>query len=139
MHEISVAQSLIDVVLEQLGEEGVAGTPVTLVRVRVGALSGVVPAALASAFGPAAAGTAVEAARLHIDLVPVAIWCDACGNDRELPEAGRLRCPICGARAARVVRGRELEVVSVELGQGRSGVLDATADSRGPDPDTQEK
>lgn len=126
MHEISVAHSLVGVVLEQLGEEGLADARVTVVNVRVGALSGVVPEALTSAFGPAIDGTALAGARLHIDVVPVAIWCDPCASECELSGAGRLICPACGSRAARVVRGRELEVtsvevVSVEVGHGESG------------------
>ncbi|MDB5302897.1 MAG: hydrogenase nickel incorporation protein hypA [Phycisphaerales bacterium] len=117
MHEVSIAQSLIDVVLDQLRGERATNEQVTLVRVRIGVFSGVVPAALVSAFGPASEGTALEAARLQIDVVPLAVWCDACGGEQELPTAGPLHCPKCGTRAAHVVRGRELEVVSVELGR----------------------
>jgi hydrogenase nickel incorporation protein HypA/HybF len=121
VHEVSIAQSLIDVVLDQLRNQCADDEQITLVRVRVGVFSGVAPAALMSVFGSTSEGTALSTARLQIEVVPLAIWCDSCGVEREIPSAGRLHCPECGHRAAHIVRGRELEVVSVELGHRPSG------------------
>ena len=120
MHELSVATSLVDVVMAHLIESG--GERVTRVVVDIGDLSGVVPAALRSAF-VVARGTepAMRAAKLELRAVAVTIACDACG---ERPASGPndLRCSECGTPSMRVIRGRELDVVGIE-------VSDAAADA----------
>lgn len=114
MHELSVSQSLIEIVAAQLVDEP-ADARVSVVRVRIGAFAGVVPAALRSSFPIAAAGTRLDGARLEIAEVPLVVWCPRCGGERRLPGAQRLRCPDCGARTPDVRSGRELDVSSVEL------------------------
>jgi hydrogenase nickel incorporation protein HypA/HybF len=57
---------------------------------------------------------ALAAAELEIELVPVAAYCPGCAAERAVsfPE---LRCPDCGIPTPEVVRGRELEVVALEI------------------------
>ena len=90
---------------------------VSTIAVRVGALSGVVPEALRSAFDSAAAGTMLSDAVLRIERVDVAVWCESCDAERAPTPVGsiRLRCPECGAPTPKVLRGRELELAWVEL------------------------
>lgn len=114
MHELSVAQSLVELVTAQLEDEP-ANVGVAVVRVRIGALSGVVPAALRSSFPQAAAGTRLDGARLDIDEVPLVVWCNACRREQALDGPQRLRCPQCGQRTPDVRSGRELDVSNVEL------------------------
>ncbi len=66
MHELSIAMSLVDAVCEQLPQLG-TDIEVRAVRVRVGALSGVVPEALSFAFDVATEATAIAGARLDIE------------------------------------------------------------------------
>lgn len=119
MHELSVAQAIV----ESLGRHpAVAGDGrVAVVTVRVGALSGVVPAALAFAWGPATAGTFAAGSRLEIEEVGLAAWCDECAAEREIPTFPypRLACPECGAPTPEVRRGRELEILSMEIEEER--------------------
>ena len=61
MHELAIAESVVSKVLER------AGGRVTVVRLRVGCLSGVVPDALMFCFELAAAGTTLEGAALEIE------------------------------------------------------------------------
>ena len=114
MHELSIARDLIALVLESLGDSAEA-VRVESVAVRVGALSGVFPEALRSAFAPAALGTAAQGARLDVEHVGVVAWCDACRREVSLPGPQRLRCPFCAAPTPRVVHGRELELSTVTL------------------------
>ena len=113
MHELSVAQSLVELASEHVAADGNGGV-VIRVRIRIGAMSGVVPAALLSALPAAAAGTVLGKAAFDIEEVPVTIWCDACAAERSI-EGQRLRCIACGQRAARLVTGRELEIASLEI------------------------
>lgn len=114
MHELSVALSLVDVVVERLVESG--ATRVRRVVVEVGDLSGVVPAALQSAFRVASdAEAAVRGARLELVAVAVVLHCDKCSADRPAVGAAALRCADCGTPSMNVVRGRELEVITIEV------------------------
>src|SRR4051812_28889213 len=94
MHEVSIAQSLVDLVAEQ-----VAPTPqvmVRAVRVRIGALSGVVPEALQSAWAVAARRTVAAGAALRIEPQAVTLWCEACAAERPAWGVQSLRCATCG-------------------------------------------
>ena len=113
MHELSIAQSLVDLVVEQ-----VATTPdvrVSCVRVRIGELSGVIPQALRSAWPLASRKTPVAGASLLIDEQPILLWCPRCA--REAPARGvqSLRCAACGTPSNDVRRGRDMELVSLEV------------------------
>lgn len=114
MHELSIATRIVESVLEAVEAEQAA--VVRAVRVRVGAWSSVVPAALTFAWDAATRGTRLDGAALEIDHVPAAAWCDACRAERELPgDVMKLRCPVCGGPTPRLVRGRELDILSLEL------------------------
>src|SRR4051812_29420994 len=107
MHELSIALGIVDVAAEEAGRRGGRGVAVHL---KLGPLSGVVPAALRSAFELAREQEpAVAAAELLIEDVPVAAYCPGCAAERAVPFP-ELRCPACGAPTPEIVRGRELEV-----------------------------
>ncbi|MGC4033884.1 MAG: hydrogenase maturation nickel metallochaperone HypA [Tepidisphaeraceae bacterium] len=121
MHEISIAQSLIDVVVEQLIESG--ASRVKTVTVEVGDLSGVVPAALQSAFASAIRSEeGLAGAKLVIRPVAVTIHCPHCQADQLAVSVQSLVCRVCGTPSNVVTAGRELDVISIE-------VDDAAADS----------
>jgi hydrogenase nickel incorporation protein HypA/HybF len=113
VHELSIAMSLVEIASEQAAEIG--GPRIEAVHVRLGALAGVVEEALRFSFDAAARGTPVDGARLVVEGVPVAILCAGCGAERVLDEPLRFRCPVCGAPAADVIRGREIELTALEV------------------------
>ena len=108
MHELSIAESIVDAVLERTGDR-----PVTTVRVRVGRLSGVAPDALQFCFELATVDTPLEGAELAVEDVDGAAHCRDCGRDFPLPDLVLL-CP-CGSADVEVRAGRELLVMSVEV------------------------
>jgi hydrogenase nickel incorporation protein HypA/HybF len=69
MHELSIALSLVDAVCDELPRLGEHVT-VRRVLVRIGPLSGVVPAALRFAFDAAVEDSPIAGARLEIEEVP---------------------------------------------------------------------
>jgi hydrogenase nickel incorporation protein HypA/HybF len=117
LHELSIAQSMIELAAEQLARIGVdsSNLRVKMLSVRVGVMSGVVPEALKSAFDVAVIGTPLADSTLEVQTVGLAIWCEQCRAERELPNIGTLRCPVCQARTPKVVRGEELELTSMEV------------------------
>jgi hydrogenase nickel incorporation protein HypA/HybF len=113
MHELSIAVSLIDAACEEA--ERLGNVRVAVLHLRLGALSGVVKDALEFSFDLAAEGTVIAGARLEIEEIPVVVFCPACRAERELPGLQSFRCPVCGGETADLVRGRELELVSMEV------------------------
>lgn len=107
MHEYSLIQALVDDVGRQvLGRAG----SVRRVRVRVGALSGVDPELLATAYDTFRPHTICADATLELVTVP-ARW--ACPQCRRQIEAGeRLQC--CGG-PAQLVQGDDLVLEQLEL------------------------
>lgn len=112
MHELSIALSLIDMASEEAERLGVR---VEALHLRLGALSGVVREALLFSFDLAAEGTPIAGARLEIEDVPVVVFCPACDEERPLPSIQSFLCPVCGAPTPDVVRGRDLELATMEV------------------------
>ena len=113
MHELSIALSLIELACDKV--RAVGDVRVEAVCIRVGRLSGVATEALSFCFDAAARGTAVEGARLHIEDVPLTIYCPQCAAERQLDSIQHLRCPVCEQPALDIVRGRELELAALEV------------------------
>lgn len=112
MHELSVAQALVEQVDDLARQHGAQG--VHLIRVRIGPLAGVVGDLLATAFPLAAAGTPAEAAQLDLVDAPIVVRCRSCGAETEA-QANRLLCGACGDWQTQVVSGDELILETVEL------------------------
>ena len=113
MHELSIAVSLIEVATEEAQRLG--GVRVEALHLRLGPLSGVVREALLFSFELAAEGTPIEGARLEIEEVPVVVFCPACREERHLPNLQSFQCPVCAAPTPDVIRGRELELVTMAV------------------------
>lgn len=112
MHELSVAHAVVSTVTAALPDPP---PRVLEVRLRVGALSGVVPQALEFAYEVAALGTPLADAVLVVESVPVTVHCPACDADGTLAEAYLFVCPTCGEPTGDVRTGKELEVASIVL------------------------
>jgi hydrogenase nickel incorporation protein HypA/HybF len=112
MHELSIALSLLDLAEEEAARRECR---VAAIHLRLGRLSGVVREALLSAYDLAREGTAMADAELVVEEVPVVVRCPGCAADRTPVSAFELLCPDCGTPTPEVVRGRELEVVALEI------------------------
>jgi hydrogenase nickel incorporation protein HypA/HybF len=113
MHELSIALSLLEVAEEEAGRHG--GARVRALHLKLGALSGVVKEALAGAYELARAGSPCAEAELVIEEVPAVAYCPACAAERTLEALPLLCCPVCGAPTPQVLRGRDLELVALEI------------------------
>jgi len=113
MHELSIAISLVELPVEELERQG--GGRVAAVRLKLGPLSGVVKEALLSAYEVACEQSPLAGSRLFIEDLPIEVFCPHCGCDREVESMQDMRCRVCGTRSAQVVRGRELELVVLEI------------------------
>jgi hydrogenase nickel incorporation protein HypA/HybF len=112
MHELSIMQCALEQALEQA--RGAGARQVHEIRLRIGALSGVVPEALQMAFESLTAGTCAERAVLAIEDVPARFWCENCGCEFAAENLVG-ECPRCGAISHELRAGRELELASMEI------------------------
>lgn len=110
MHELSLAMALVEQVEQEARRHGARS--VHRVDIRVGELSGVEAAMLASAYEVIREGTACAGAELVVTRV-AAVWaCPRC--DAPIPVGGVLRCPACD-EPARLRQGDEIELERIEV------------------------
>lgn len=137
MHELSIAQSLVEVVTETASREG--ASRVEAVHLRLGVLSGVVRGALEFCYEIATAGTLLEGSKLYIEELPVTVYCGNCRKEVELPDVTAFRCPVCGGFTADIRQGKELEVRSVELLVDESEAANVHPCARDPERGPQQE
>ena len=117
MHELSIAKSLLKIVLGHAAQQSSKDAPggrVVEVRLRVGVLTQVIPDSLRFCFDLAARGTKAEGARLEINICPLKLRCRACGQLTE-SEQPAFACSACGGTQVELMSGRELMVESLVL------------------------
>ena len=105
-------QSTLSLAVKQAQANG--GSRIHRLRMRVGAMSGVVPEALEFSFEALRMETMADGAVLEIEQVPAASWCAHC--QAEFPSADLIfECPQCQQPSAELRRGTELELVNIEI------------------------
>jgi hydrogenase nickel incorporation protein HypA/HybF len=123
VHEASIALAIVDEVCERAKLEDAS---VERVFVRIGALTGVIPEALAFAWELATHGTLAEGSALCVDRAPLRIFCTRCACERGIDSPVPIPvCPVCGQSSNDITGGRELLVTAMEV---------RNAPSRGGDP-----
>lgn len=121
MHEMSLAQGILQIVEDTLARSG--GGRVSLVRLEIGQLAGVEHSALRFSFEVVAGGTAIDGATLEIDEPPGQAWCLQCSQTVVLSGLGE-PCPHCDSYQLQVTGGTQLRVKEI-------GILDTPAEAGG--------
>jgi hydrogenase nickel incorporation protein HypA/HybF len=112
MHELALMEEVRRLAEERAAAQG--ADRIHRLHLRVGSLSGVDPEALAFAFEVVMQGGAAEGATLRLEVVPTVCFCGQCGEEFS-PGDVIFVCPRCGALSQRILRGRELELASLEV------------------------
>lgn len=113
MHELSIALSIVDGVLDELRHRGASHA--SAVHLRLGLLSGVDKDALLFSYDVACQDTPLANSRLLIEDIDVTVLCPNCGRERPTKSFPVLICAACGTLADRVLHGDELEITAMEL------------------------
>ena len=112
MHEVSICESIVDIITVHAAKE--QAKKVTSVRLRVGEMAGVVEDALRFAFEVVSKDTVAEGARLDIDHVPLMARCRSC--NREFHIVGyAFSCKHCDSPEIEVISGREMQIEDIDL------------------------
>jgi hydrogenase nickel incorporation protein HypA/HybF len=112
MHELSLAQSIVEIVQQYAPDH--QGKTVKSVKLKVGELAGVVVDSLDFCFAAITAGTPLQGVALEFERVPFTLRCNNCGKSFE-SEYGVVVCPECGVGDTKVVGGTEMQVVEIEV------------------------
>ncbi|HKK22443.1 MAG TPA: hydrogenase maturation nickel metallochaperone HypA [Pseudohaliea sp.] len=112
MHELSLCESILDIIEEHARTHGF--TQVRTVRIAVGILSCVEPEALHFGFEVVTRGTVAEGAVLEIDRPPGEAWCWDC--QALVPVADRISgCPTCGGFRLEFHAGDQMRVTELDV------------------------
>ena len=112
MHEMSIAQSLITILEEELEKHGARS--LKSVRLHIGRMSAVVPDALSFCFQVMTEGTALEGARLDMEIIPLRGFCRQCGREFEVKDYDFV-CPACASTRIESISGQDLSIVEMEV------------------------
>jgi hydrogenase nickel incorporation protein HypA/HybF len=112
VHELGIAQSIVDSVSEEARAHG--GGRVTRVGLRIGELSGVNADALRFSFQITVQETDLAGAELDIEEIPLGFCCQGCAREFRAVNY-ETACPACGSSDTRAVRGDELQIAYLEM------------------------
>jgi hydrogenase nickel incorporation protein HypA/HybF len=109
---MSIAQSLINIIQEEMEKHG--ARELRSVRLNIGQMSAVVPDALSFCFQVITEGTALEGARLDMEIIPLKGICRTCGSEFEIVDYAFV-CPACAGTQIEAVAGQDLSIVEIEV------------------------
>jgi hydrogenase nickel incorporation protein HypA/HybF len=112
MHEMSIAQSVLDIAFGEMEKNASVG--IRKIRISIGEFSGVVKEALEFAFDVLKPDTPAARAAVEIEVVPMSAECSACGVFKCSINDLNLFCPTCGAIAL-ITSGRDMKVDYLDL------------------------
>ncbi len=119
MHELSIAQSVVEEIVNRLGD-----TRVTKVTLEIGKLSGVVVESIRFCFDLVTDSTPLQGAKLIVNEPDGQCQCQSCGETFTTSDPIVL-CPTCGAAEVDVLTGRDMRIKSVEVISGCAQPADA--------------
>ncbi len=112
MHELSVTQSMLELVLKQAEENN--ASKVEKINIVIGHMTGIVDECVKFYFDFLSKGTIAEGAELSVQTLPTQAECRDCGEKYEVGELD-WSCPSCGSLRIKMVSGKELYVESIEV------------------------
>lgn len=128
MHEMSIVAGVLDSVIPAARDAG--ATRVTRITLRIGDMADIVDEALTFAFEALTEDTLCEGAVLEVLTVHPRSMCLECGAEFDHDRFHRA-CTSCGSFETKPIRGRELEIASIEVDlpdEAPDSALDAALD-----------
>ena len=117
MHELSIAENIIDIIRQYVPEDELP--LVRDVRLAIGAQSGIAPEALDFGYASLIYGTPLGGSALRIELVPYRLRCHGC-QEEFVSNDGLVVCPHCGETRCETLAGTDMRVVDITLAEDGS-------------------
>jgi hydrogenase nickel incorporation protein HypA/HybF len=112
MHEMSIAQSLVDILREEMAKHH--ASELKSVRLHIGQLSAVVPDSLSFCFEVITSGTEMEGAQLIMEVIPLEGVCKECNKAFEIKDYA-FECPHCKSTEIETTAGQDLSIIEMEV------------------------
>lgn len=112
MHEVSIAQSVVETVLREV--EGRGWPKVVSVKTVVGGLTHIEPENLKFWYDEFVKDTPLAGSRLEVEKRPVTVSCRQCEREFEVVGVSFV-CPHCNVADVRMTSGDELILESIEV------------------------
>jgi len=112
MHEMSIAQSIFEIVQETLAKED--GVQLKEVVLEIGELVAVVPDSLQFCYTVLTEQTPYQGSKLTINIIPLKGMCKTCGHCFRI-EKMWFSCPRCESTDLDVMQGQELKISHLEV------------------------
>ncbi len=111
MHEVSIAWNIFKIVEEELIKNDSIGK-LKIVKLKVGRLTAVVPAALDFAWGAIIKGTGLDGSKLEMEEIPILLKCNSCNKEFTIDEPVFI-CTECDSTSTEILTGNELDIISL--------------------------
>ncbi len=112
MHELSIVANLFDIIKKHAREKN--AKKIVLVKLKIGALSGVVPEFVRTAFDIYKKETIASTAKLEIEKVPLKVKCLKCGAET-IKDDFVFICEQCGSIELKTISGTEMLLEKIEM------------------------
>jgi hydrogenase nickel incorporation protein HypA/HybF len=112
MHELSITQGILSVVLEQA--EANQASKITKIDLTIGELSGIASECVEFYFNLLSKNTIAAEASLAFHRTPIKLRCRNC-DDSFFPDSLNWTCPNCREPNVEIVTGRECSITSIEV------------------------
>lgn len=112
MHEMAIAQGILDIVLKTAAEN--EATKVMGIKLLIGEMTQVEPESLKFGFAALSMGSIAQGATVEITSIPLVGECNSCGQQFPIKKYCFL-CSSCNSTNVTVISGRELAVDYLEV------------------------
>ncbi len=112
MHEMSLVQSILEIVEQEMAKHQVE--KLRTIHLAVGRMSAVVPEQLTLCFEILTSNTPLAGTALAIQWVPLIYHCQDCFQDFPSEDFVSV-CRFCGSDRLEIIQGRDLRIESIEV------------------------
>lgn len=115
MHELSVTESILNVVLKHAKTNG--AEKVLTISLKIGELSELVGDCIQHYFDYLSKGTIAEGAAIEVERAPIVFQCKDCNNTFEVSfrDTKDFACPACSGMKVTLISGREFYIKDITI------------------------
>ena len=121
MHEMDIAMQIVDIATEALPHD-MPNVSVEKVNLKIGKLAAVIPSSLRFCYEIVTRETPLQGSVLEIKEIPVVARCRTCLFEWTVHKPDFI-CTRCQSGKVDIIAGRELDIVSIEVAEGKKDVF----------------
>ncbi len=112
MHELSIAQSVIDSIRKNIPSDLLPKAD--KVKLQIGKLSGIELDALTYSFGILVQNTEFPQLAMEIEQIEGKVLCQTCGTEFTYNKYG-IPCPQCGGFSVKIIDGKQMKIINITM------------------------